>query len=196
MQTEHRDLFIQFYSAHYTRQYLTQSYEKHQISQPKTKGYHTSYSFIYHLKQGQQYMNQALLSPTEIKPILLYYGLVQFLKACILTINPEYPENSQVLAHGVSTRKRKKSSYCFLEDEIKIQKNGLFSHFLQKVFHMEHDIGQKYTMNTLLTHIADMHPLFQKITMKDISYQGKQSGHQLVFPSAVFGFLPYDAKSI
>ncbi|MBP3953663.1 YaaC family protein [Bacillus suaedae] len=180
----HTDLFLPYFSATYTRKYLTNVYEKKEIIQSKTKSYQVSYSFMYHLQHGQLYFDQAAVAPTELKPVLLFYGLIQMLKACILTTEPTYPENSQVLAHGVTTRKRKKSSYQFLDDEVKIQKNGLFSHFLDKLFHMKHQDGQKYQMLTLLYHLADMHTMFFKIYGKEISFKGTYNDKQLSFPAS------------
>ena len=65
------------------------------------------------------------------KPMLLFYGMGQLFKACLLTIDPNYPESTSVLAHGVTTRKRKKQGYQFLEDEVKIQKNWTYLLTLQ-----------------------------------------------------------------
>lgn len=174
--------FLPFYSAAFTRTYLTEAYEQLHIPQAKAKSYHTCYSFIYHLQQGELYLKQAHTSPVELKPLLLFYGFIQLLKACILTRDPDYPQNSDVLAHGVSTRKRKKAAYCFLDDEVKVQKNGLFSHLLDKMFHMKHGF-EKYQMRTLLQHIADLHPLFLKLYKQDLSYKGTFSGSYLTFPS-------------
>lgn len=174
--------FLPFYSAAFTRTYLTEAYESLHIPQAKAKSYHTCYSFIYHLQQGELYLKQARTSPVELKPLLLFYGFIQLLKACILTRDPDYPQNSDVLAHGVSTRKRKKAAYCFLDDEVKIQKNGLFSHLLDKMFHMKHSF-EKYQMRPLLQHIADLHPLFLKIYKHDLSYKGTFSGSYLIFPA-------------
>ncbi|GAE37243.1 YaaC family protein [Halalkalibacter akibai] len=169
--TQH-DLFIPFYSETYSSRFLREQYEKINLTQAKTKSYHVCSSFMYHLQHGQLYFKQASIAPIEIKPILLFYGYVQLIKACVLTLDPNYPENSQVLAHGVTTRKRKKTSYRFLDDEVKVQKNGLFSLFLEKMFHVKHLEGEKYYMQTLLTHIADMHSLFHTLQRKDLSFKG------------------------
>ncbi|NEU32667.1 hypothetical protein GN156_18265 [bacterium LRH843] len=177
--------FLPFYSASYTRKYLTNAYEQKNILQPKSRSYQVSYSFMYHLQHGQLYFEQAMNSPVELKPILLFYGLVQLIKGCILTIDPDYPENSQVLAHGVTTRKRKKANYRFLDDEVKTQTNGLFPHFLDKMFHVKQLSGEKYQMLTLLRHVADMHPLFVKIQGHKLSYKGQIEYGNLIFPAEV-----------
>ncbi|WP_227940156.1 YaaC family protein [Alkalihalobacillus deserti] len=168
-----QDLFIPFYSATYSSRFLTERYELKHLNKAKTQSYHVCSSFMYHLQHGQLYFKQASMSPIELKPILLFYGYVQMIKACILSLDPNYPENSQVLAHGVTTRKRKKSTYRFLEDEVKIQKNGLFSSFLDKMFHVKHQEGEKYQMQTLFHHLADMHNLFLTLHRDSISVKGR-----------------------
>ncbi len=82
--------------------------------------------------------------------MLLFYGISQLFKACLLTIDPNYPESTTVLAHGVTTRKRKKQGYQFLEDEVKVQKNGLFTHVAEQLFHMKHLESEKFNMLDLM----------------------------------------------
>lgn len=175
------ELFLRFYSATYTRHFLEAHYEKNGVDEATSKSYQLSYPFIYYLHHGELYFKQASIAPIALKPILLFYGLVQFIKGCLLTRDPNYPKNSQVLAHGVSTRKRKKASYQFLMDEVKTQKHGLFGHFLDKMFHVKHKENEKYSMKQLLYHVADMHELFAAIDGQPISYIGKRCGETLIF---------------
>ncbi|MCM3491689.1 YaaC family protein [Alkalihalophilus marmarensis] len=174
-----------FYSAAFTRSYLTKSYEETNIEQPKTKSFNTCYTFIYHLKHGQLYTEQAGMAPMELKPMLLFYGLVQFLKAAILTKDPTYPANSQVLAHGVTTRKRKKSGFTFLDDEVKIQRNGLFSHLLDKMFHMKHLDNEKIKMTSLLQQLPEMQTLFRQFNYPKYLEKGKYETSGIRFPSNI-----------
>ncbi|WP_232718676.1 YaaC family protein [Bacillus sp. FJAT-45037] len=176
---------IPFYSAAYTRSFLTCCYEQSAIEQPKTKGFQTCYSFIYHLKHGQLYIEQAHQSPMDIKPMLLFYGLVQFLKTLILTKDPTYPANSQVLSHGVTTRKRKKSGFTFLSDEIKIQKHGLFPHFLCQMFHMKHLDKDKFLMDQLLKQLPNMASLFTTFDYPKYLVKGSYKPHCIEFPSTL-----------
>ena len=101
--------------------------------------------------------------PLIIKPILLFYGLVHLIKACILTIDPAYPETTAVLAHGVSTRKRKKQNYHFFQDEVKFQKNGLFPFISEKLFHMKQLEGEKVIMNHLFKLLPELGPLYKQM---------------------------------
>src|SRR6476620_4268203 len=101
------------------------------------KSYQNCYPFIYYLEHAKTYYEQANIAPLSIKPILVFYGFSQLLKACLLTIDPNYPESTALLAHGVTTRKRKKQQYEFLKDEVKVQKNGLLPCVADKLFQIK-----------------------------------------------------------
>lgn len=84
-------------------------YQKLNYSDAEQHSFKNSYPFIYYLEHSKNYYQVAAQSPVSVQPVLLFYGMSQLLKACLLTQNPVYPENTAVLAHGVSTRKRKQS---------------------------------------------------------------------------------------
>lgn len=161
--------FTPYYSASSTQQYLQKCYQKLSIINIDTKSYDNCYPFIYYLEHGQTYFTQAKNAPLSIQPILLFYGCLQLIKACLLTIDPNYPDSTIVLAHGATTRKRKKQQYTFLQDEVKIQKNGLFSHMSWKMFHMKHLEHEKYTMEQLFLEIPEMQPVQTKKTFEQLS---------------------------
>nr|WP_191277246.1 YaaC family protein [Neobacillus kokaensis] len=152
--------FSRFFSAEYCQSFLKTCYQKNNIENPEAKSYDNSYSFLYYLEHGQIYYQQAEKAPLILKPILLFYGLVHLIKACILTTDPAYPESTAVLAHGVSTRKRKKQNYLFFQDEVKLQKNGLFPYMSEKMFHMKQLEGEKVVMEDLLQLIPELNELF------------------------------------
>ncbi|MDZ5474661.1 YaaC family protein [Bacillus sp. 31A1R] len=152
--------FSLFFSASSTQAYLKKCYQTQQVEDAEQKSYENCYPFIYYLEHGQVYYEQAKNSPLIIQPILLFYGLVHLIKACILTVDPNYPETTSVLAHGVSTRKRKKQQYQFFQDEVKFQKSGLFPHMSEKLFHMKQLEGEKTTMSELFKHIPELNDLF------------------------------------
>lgn len=152
--------FSLFFSADTTQKYLKKCYQKKQLQQAELKSYENCYPFIYYLEHGKVYYEQAAFSPLIIQPILIFYGLIHLIKACILTEDPDYPETTAVLAHGVSTRKRKKQHYRFFQDEVKIQRNGLFSHMSRQLFQTDEMEGKKITMNELFRQIPELHDLF------------------------------------
>lgn len=155
--------YSSFFSAENTQSFLKNKYAKLGLTNSDQKGFENCYAFIYYLEHGQIYYKQAESSPLILKPILLFYGLVHLIKACILTINPSYPENAAVLAHGVTTRKRKKQNYQFFHDEIKFQKNGLFPYMSEMMFGIKQLEGDKMPMDELLRLIPELDSLFQEL---------------------------------
>ncbi|MCJ8009974.1 YaaC family protein [Lederbergia wuyishanensis] len=148
--------FTFFQSAEMTQNYLKKCYTGLQIDDIESKSYDNCYAFMYYLEQGEVFYKQASTSPLSIKPILLYYGLIHLIKACLLTVDPYYPNSTTVLAHGVSTRKRKRRHYKFLHDEIKVQKNGLCTFFSEQLFHVKQLEGEKFNMGDLLSLIVEL----------------------------------------
>ncbi|WP_071393101.1 YaaC family protein [Bacillus tuaregi] len=158
--------FLPFFSVTDTQSYLKNCYQKLSIEQAEQKSYENSYPFVYYLEHAQIYYQQAAQSPLLIQPILLFYGFAHLIKACILTKDPHYPGNTAMLAHGVSTRKRKKQQYEFFHDEVKFQKNGLLSCMLGDMFNIKHTEGDKVTMCELFQQIPELHSLFVQLEGK------------------------------
>ncbi|MGM0754483.1 MAG: YaaC family protein [Bacillota bacterium] len=163
---QHWDFIHYFQSAEYSQKFLKKCYEQMGSSQAESKSYDNCYPFMYYLEQGELYYRQAMQSPISLQPILLFYGYIHFIKAIVLTEDPLYPETTTVLAHGITSRKRKKQQYRFLQDEVKVQKNGLFSHFSNLVFHVKHIVGEKYKMEDLLVQIPELEEVFHVLLKK------------------------------
>ncbi|MDF2947962.1 MAG: hypothetical protein K0S51_2641 [Bacillales bacterium] len=159
------------YCIHNTQKNIYNLYCNSDLTINKTSTYAKSQSFINFLDQGKNYIKHSSLSDISIKPILSYYGLVQLIKACVLLVDPEYPENTSVLAHGLTSRKRKKQDFEFLSDEIKLQKNGLFVHCCKKMFHVEHFYEEKFSMLSLIVRIPELNTFFE--TTKGVKYLEK-----------------------
>ncbi|MEH7130917.1 YaaC family protein [Neobacillus drentensis] len=187
MNTEYKDWksYACFFSAEYCQRFLKNCYQRRNIENPEQKSYENCYAFLYYLEHGQVYYQQAASSPLIIKPIMLFYGLVHLIKACILTIDPAYPETTAVLAHGVSTRKRKKQNYHFFQDEVKFQKNGLFPFISEKLFHMKQLEGEKVIMEELLQLIPELDDLFLLLEGKRTFIKLQTDHKQFVVPDTI-----------
>lgn len=177
--------FLPYFSASNTQLYLKNCYHKKEIEQAEKKSYENSYPFIYYLEHAQVYYNQAAQSPLLIQPILLFYGLVHLIKACLLTTDPNYPENTSMLAHGVSTRKRKKQQYEFFLDEVKFQKNGLFSCMLENMFHVTQLEGDKVTMDDLFMQVPELNSLYLQVEGKQSFVEVPLLQESYAFPKAI-----------
>lgn len=155
--------FKPFLSTATVQKCLERNYERLEIPKASECSYQNSYPLTYCVMHAESFFLQGSGAPVSLKPILFFYGLVQLIKACILTIDPYYPETSSVLAHGVSTRKRKKQQYQFLDDEVKIQKNGLYAHACFKLFDLKGVEADKFSMLSLMKKIPEMQETFSMI---------------------------------
>lgn len=160
-----------FFSSQHVQRYLARCYEKLPIENAEKKSFENCYPFIYYLEHGKSYYELCKTAPFSIQPMLLFYGMSQLLKACLLTVDPNYPETTTILAHGVTTRKRKKQGYQFLEDEVKVQKNGLFTHVAERMFHMKHLEAEKFIMLELMGKIPELETLFQYSQKEKMLYK-------------------------
>lgn len=175
-----------FQSSINAQTYLNSCYLKQNLEDAEKRSFDNCYPFMYYLEHGKNYYELAMKSPLSIQPILLFYGMVQFLKASLLTVDPEYPESTTVLAHGVSARKRKKQNYEFLKDEVKIQKNGLFPHFSKKLFNIDQLEGEKFSMNDLLKRIPELNDLYYFSFKKNNFYKIKiKDNDQIYIPNKI-----------
>jgi len=182
---KHWDSFLYFCSASNSQEFLKNSYRRLNIESADQKSYENCYPFIYYLEHAQIYYEQAKLAPIVIQPILLFYGFVHLIKACILTVDPNYPETTSVLAHGVSARKRKKQQYHFFQDEVRFQKSGLFPYMGMKMFHMKHLEGQKATMKELLAQLPELNSLFIETAGKSNFLKLNKQGEQFSLPKKI-----------
>jgi hypothetical protein len=159
-----------FYSTEITQHFLIQVYKNQEIEKSKEYSYKNGDRFIFFLKHAEAFFTQAASSGMEIKPILLFYGTAQLLKACLLTVDFMYPSHTSVLAHGVTTRKRKKQNYRFYEDEVKIQKNGLCMHVCRNLFELDRSLeDERYQMKQLLSRIPELNPALSFLRKKNVS---------------------------
>lgn len=178
--------FLPYFSAEYTQKYLFEKYQKLQLIDAKQKSYENCYTFIYYLEHAKLYYEQAKIAPIVIQPNLIFYGYTHLLKACILTMDPNYPDSTTVLAHGVTTRKRKKQQYQFFYDEVKIQKTGLFSLIAKKMFHMKHLEGEKFVMKDLIESIPELTYLFKEMKLPTSFIQLQHTNtNELIIPSSL-----------
>lgn len=149
-----------FLSNQHCSRLLQNSYEKRNIEFATEHALKNVENFTSHISIGKSYIDLADKSPIEVKPILAFYGLVNLLKACAIKYDPYYPSDATLLAHGVSTRKRKKTFYEFMKDEVKVQKNGFFPYISDVAFICEIKIFQKFSMFELFCSLPELDYLF------------------------------------
>ncbi len=155
--------FLPYQSLDYCRDLLTKQYENEHIPNAKEKGYHNSVRFSHYLTHGAAHITSAAATPLSLRPLLLFYGLAQLIKAALLIRQPDYPLSSAMLAHGLSTRKRKKQHFHYLNDSVKIQKNGLFPESAKLMFHMKPVEGKVLLVRELMHSLPSITPMVKKL---------------------------------
>ena len=81
--------FTSFQSTSIAHSFLKDAYTRRHIANADLKSYDNCYAFIYYIEHGKKYYMLAKRAPDEIKPVLLFYGMVQLIKACLLTVDPQ-----------------------------------------------------------------------------------------------------------
>jgi hypothetical protein len=155
------DSFLYFESEPTTKQFLQKAYESYGFEKPNFYAFQNTAKFIYTIRQARQYYTAAADSDILIRPLLLYYGMVSLLKAYLLMCDPEYPSNTKVLQHGLTSRKVKKLYYSFTEDEVKVQKDGLLPHV--HTFLNKDKLQEKYRMQELLAMVPELRPAYRRL---------------------------------
>ncbi|GAK06902.1 YaaC family protein [Geomicrobium sp. JCM 19038] len=133
----------------------------HEEKKANSFAYQNTLPFLHRFLQGERLLNTQESADLHIQPLLLYYGFTEFLKAIILFYQPSYPETTSVLAHGLSTRKRKKKDYRFIDDEVKTQRNGLFPLLSSKMFQLTIEEGTRFKMSELFIQLHDMESIIR-----------------------------------
>ena len=115
--------------------------------------------------------------------LFLFLRFSPFIESVYINeIRPDYPESTTHLAHGVTTRKRKKKDFSFLEDEVKIQRNGLFTYAAEYLFSITPFPYEKIKMKHLLVCIPEMNELFRFQQDERLIPVGTVDSPSLLFP--------------
>ncbi|TCS95473.1 YaaC-like protein [Hazenella coriacea] len=156
------DEFLYLENESVAKRFLTQKYSALGASHAERVSFRNVYDFISYIKQARNSFLSIKKNSLWIQPLLLYYGMMGLLKALLLTIDTDYPQNTTVLRHGLSTRKRKKVPFRFSQDEIRVQKEGLFPH-LAKLLGVSIATGETFITRNLLGMIPDLQSTYQRV---------------------------------
>lgn len=176
--------------SYLTSQQTTQKYLEHcymQINEPniEKKSYENYNAFLYYLDHGKKFYEIGNDVDIVAKPVLYFYGLSHLLKACLITKRPHYPESTQDLSHGVTTRKRKKRDYTFMDDEVKVQQKGLFPYFSKYLYSIDSIPFEKIQMRDLFSIIPELTPFFSLQGEQKLIEIGSIGTVTLNFPSII-----------
>ncbi|WP_249872258.1 YaaC family protein [Oceanobacillus saliphilus] len=174
--------FYTYINAQETSQFYLYSCYKGRMEDAEAKSYQNSSTFMYHIDHGLKFYENGQKADQVVQPVLYFYGMVHLLKAWLLTNRPDYPESTTLLAHGVTTRKRKKKQYSFMEDEVKLQQHGLFPYFTEHLFSIKQFKFEKIRMELLFASIPEMSAFFSLQKMEKMIPIGSVDSLFLQFP--------------
>lgn len=157
------DTFVYFENEQTASEFLRGRYADQGMDPVQRHVYQATPKFIFSFKQAREYYRAAEHCDILTKPLLLYYGMMALSKALITSYDPEYPSTTSVLKHGLSTRKLKRDDYSFAEDEVRVQKDGIF-HVLHRIldgppFEAQH----RFQMKQLLAVIPELIPTYERL---------------------------------
>lgn len=156
------DLFLKLKNEEFARKFLYQKYLDSSLKEPGILAYKNVQSFTAYIRQACSLFHTARKCDRWMQPLFHYYGMMDFFKAWILSKDPDYPKSTSVLRHGLSTRKRKKEQFRFYQDEVRIQKEGLFP-YLALLMRVPAYAGDTYCVKDLLSFLPELQPTYREI---------------------------------
>ncbi|MGZ4032608.1 MAG: YaaC family protein [Tumebacillaceae bacterium] len=157
------DTFVYFENEQTSSEFLKSRYEQQGLDQVQKLVYNATPKFIFAIKQAREYYRAAEACDILTKPLLLYYGMMALSKALITTRNPDYPSTTSVLKHGLSTRKLKRDEYQFADDEVRVQKDGIFNVLHQTLNGPLFENQHRFRMKELLAVIPELTHAYQRL---------------------------------
>ena len=153
-------IFTHIQSEEHAYRFLKKIYELQGFCDVDALSYQNASSFMHAFSSGLAFFNEGKQASFLTKPMLLFYGCSHLLKGLLLAVQPTYPSTTKELAHGVSSRKKKKKNYAFLQDDVRTQRHGLFPVAAASLFQQPIQVHQTYSMHHLLALIPEMSSLF------------------------------------
>src|SRR5690625_4820377 len=190
-----KTFFTYLQSEQTAQQFLYQQYQCIEDINPEIMSYENCQTFIYYIKHGLHFYETGKGLTTILQPILFFYGMIHLIKAVLLTKRPHYPESTKLLAHGVSSRKRKKQNYIFMEDEVMIHNHGLFSYFSEHLYHIGRLNTNKLKMGDLFALVPEMSPLFTLYNQQEVIRVGEIGTKKLTLPTKLLDHYHLTANS-
>ncbi|MDB5085078.1 MAG: hypothetical protein JWN30_1964, partial [Bacilli bacterium] len=171
--------------------FLQETFEKKNTAKAKALAYQAAPKLSCAIRQAHEYYRAAETANLLIKPLLSFYGIACLVRALLVKDQPEYPSNSSVLKHGLSTRKLKRTGFQIINDVAVIQRAGLYVEF-HNLLHGDQMSAamRKYRVGDLLGIIPDVTNSFSGLGVPSsvVQLELEKSDHECVWsiPSSYF----------
>lgn len=178
-------IFTYLRSEQNARSFLQSVYHQRGESNPGQISYQNTVPFMYACMHGIELFESGQRAPLLTRPLLFFYACVHLFKGLLISVNPFYPSSTKQLSHGISSRKRKKKQYAFLDDEVRIQRDGLLPIAATHIFHTPMHPHTSYSMQQLLALIPEMQSLFTYQGETYVDHVGFREERVLYFSEAL-----------
>src|SRR5690606_38782597 len=81
-----------------------------------------------------------------------------------------------------------KRDFYFWQDEVKIQRNGLFPFLAEHLFQLQHLEGEKFNMNDLFYQIPELSALIQQLDKKITFLPVKNVKNKYYIPKTILNY--------
>ncbi|MCY0894051.1 MAG: YaaC family protein [Acidibacillus sp.] len=112
--------------------------ELHQLNEDCKPTYENYYELATSIRQMRALLNDAKSCSIRTRPILLYYASVQLAKATIICSQLNSANHHLTQKHGVSIQSKKIVNGKYLEERIRIEKQGTLITWLQAISTLKH----------------------------------------------------------
>lgn len=136
---------------------------------------------MYAFSSGIDFFEQGKRAPLLTQPLLLFYACSHLIKGLLICKHSSYPSSTKQLAHGISSRKKKKKDYTFLQDEVRVQRHGLLPAAASSLFQMNLEANKSYSMQHLLALIPEMQVMFSLQGKRYLEHIGFRQQNTLTF---------------
>lgn len=156
------DQFYRLSNERSAQKFLSSAYQKIGGPHPERMAFRNAWAFAAYIRQALSIFRPIREENVWMQPVLQYYGMMSLIKAWVLTQVPDYPQNTSVLRHGLSTRKRKRESYRLLQDEVRVQKEGLYP-LVAELLGNPAASGDSYQLKVLFSFLSDLSTSYEQI---------------------------------
>lgn len=154
------------------RMWLSDLYDQQFLVNKEKESYQKAPALMYAFSSGIEFFKQGKYAPILTQPMFFFYACSHFIKGLLICMDHTYPSSTKQLAHGISSRKKKKKQYAFLHDEIRVQRHGLLPIAASSLFQITLEAHKTYSMQHLLALIPDMQPIFSRHGKRYVDHVG------------------------
>ncbi|WP_245631741.1 YaaC family protein [Alicyclobacillus ferrooxydans] len=156
--------FVEYWRS---ENYMAKVISKFHPDEPNHRVYTAASNSSACARQASAYEASAMTADISVRPLLLYYAYLNWIKALLHAIDVSYPSEAAVLQHGVSVRRTKRVSYHLPSEMVYIYKQGVLQSAAERAgikLPQRLLLGDVLGMLTPIQHLmTEFYPKFQHL---------------------------------